>query len=91
MEVMNARIRRLPLDAATLRRLSVELSVHPRSLRKVFLGGLVRGLAGHRIRNGLAARNLIHLTPQLQAPPRGTAESAGAGAGAGADDLADAI
>jgi hypothetical protein len=88
MEVMSDRTRRLPLDAATLRRLSVELSVHPRSLRKVFLGGLVRGLAGHRIRAGLAARDLIHLTPHLQAPLGGTAEPTGAGADA--DNVAEA-
>lgn len=86
---MSARTRRLPLDAATLRHLSVELSVHPRSLRKVFLGGVVTGLAGHRIRDGLAARNLIHLAAHLQAPPIGTAESATAGADD--DDLAEAI
>lgn len=84
---MSARTRRLPLDAATLRHLSVELSVHPRSLRKVFLGGVVRGLAGHRIRDGLAARNLIHVAPQLQAPQGSTGASSSV---VGADDRARA-
>jgi hypothetical protein len=88
MEVMSECTRRLPLDAATLRHLPVELSVHPRSLRNAFLGGLVRGVAGHRIRAGLAARNLLHLAPQLQAP-RGTAEFTSASADT--DDVAEAI
>jgi len=88
MEVMSDLTRKLPLDAATLRRLSVELSVHPRSLEKVFLGGVVRGLAGHRIRAGLAARNLIHLAPQLRAAPLGDAAESN---GFGAASLAEAV
>lgn len=54
-----------PLDSATVRTLAVEFSVHPRSLEKALRGGIVRGLAGHRIRNGLEKHGLGHLAPQL--------------------------
>lgn len=41
----------IPIDAATLRRLSVAAEVDPRSIRKELKQpGSVRGLPGHRIR-----------------------------------------
>lgn len=58
--------RKTALDDATKRQLALKYSVHPRSLEKVLRGGVVRGLPGHRIREGLLADGLLDLAPQMQ-------------------------
>jgi hypothetical protein len=47
------------IDEATRRRLAVEIGADPRSIARALRGEYVRGLAGHRIRAGLAERGLI--------------------------------
>lgn len=61
-----------PLDSATTRKLAVKYDVHPHSLRKVLMGGVVRGLAGHRIRACLHAEGLMHLAPHFFSEPFGS-------------------
>lgn len=47
------------LDAATLRRLAVRASCDPKTIRKVYDGQRVRGLAGHRARTVLSEAGLL--------------------------------
>lgn len=65
--------RQTALDAAQMREKAVRWQVAPASIFKVLTGGVVRGLAGHRIRNGLLADGLEHLAPHLYAEPLGAA------------------
>lgn len=63
------------LDAATLRRLAVRASTCPATIRKVFDGEPVRGLAYHRARLALKEAGLLGQGDAAQ--PR-TAELEGA-------------
>lgn len=71
------------LDAATLRRLAVRASVDPKSIRKVFEGKPVRGLAGHRAATvlreaGLLASEAAANLTAFQRAPTPSAEERGA-------------
>jgi hypothetical protein len=52
-----------PLDAATARRLSVEASCDPKTIRKALLGLPIRGDAGRRAREALARAGLLVVEP----------------------------
>ncbi len=54
-----------PFDTAITREKAVAWKVCPASILKVLKGGVVRGLAGHRIRSGLQADGLAHLAPRM--------------------------
>ena len=56
-----------PLPIAILREIAVAASVDPVSLRKALQGGVVRGLAGYRIRGELERRGLLYMAPALAA------------------------
>jgi len=65
-----------PFDTAMKREKAVKYQVSPVSIDKVLNGGVVRGLAGHRIRNGLQADGLAHLAPHLFQQQLGAASEA---------------
>ena len=52
------------LDAATARKLAVEASCDPRTLRRVLEGDAVRGLAGERAREVLVKHGLLSTTEE---------------------------
>jgi hypothetical protein len=63
-----AHARKTHLDTATMTRFAVESDTCLRSWVKVLSvddPGVVRGLAGHRIRNYLHSKGLAHLAPQM--------------------------
>ncbi len=53
------RVSDLPLDTATLRRLSVAADVDPRTIAKIFRGGHPRGMSGQRARRVLIAHGYL--------------------------------
>jgi hypothetical protein len=54
---------RVPVDAATIRRIAVAASVDPRTVIRHLSGEHVRGMPRHRIAHALKARG-------LEVPPR---------------------
>jgi len=48
-----------PIDAATIRRLAVEASADPRTVRRRIIGQPVRGLASHRVDEVLIRHGLM--------------------------------
>lgn len=57
-------------DPIQLKRIALEASVDPRTLRRVLRGEEVRGMAGYRAREALAARGLLPTAPvQKDASP----------------------
>lgn len=58
-----------PLPIANLREIAVAASCDPVSVRKVLKGGVVRGLAGNRIRAELERRGLIHMATGMLSSP----------------------
>ncbi len=59
----------MTIDTATLRRLSVEAEVDPRTLRRFLLGERIRGLPRWRIERVLRQEGL--LTPSVTPAPKG--------------------
>jgi hypothetical protein len=56
----------LRVDKATIRELSVKASCDPRTIEKLLRGERVRGMAGHRARQALAAAGVPVPAPREQ-------------------------
>ncbi len=52
------------MDEATVRRLAVESSTDPRTIRKLLVGKPVRGMAGERARNALIRAGVLPPAPE---------------------------
>ena len=58
------------IDEATIRRLAVESSTDPRTIRKVILGKPVRGMSGERAREALVRAGFPVVDPAMDVEHR---------------------